>query len=597
MSDVATPSAEVDAMQSDWMLAAALMGGTRAMRAAGESLLPKWPNEDAKAYATRLATATLFPAYQRTVQTLTGKPFSKPITIGDDVPAQVLPLLDDVDLEGRNLDVFAADVMECALAYGLCGILVEYPTAEGIRTLADAQASGARPYWVHIKPSQFLGWRAKRVNGKWMIEQLRLMESVTEPDGDFGQSAIQQVRVLSPGLWQAYRKPSNGGDWTLFAQGLTSLNYVPFVPVYGQRTGYITGVPPLREMAFLNVQHWQSSSDQQTILHVARVPILAVIGVEDDTWSMTVGASAAVKLPQAADMKYVEHSGASIDAGRTSLQDLKEQMRQSGAELLVLDTKMTATQVSAENSVGMCALQRMASGLEDALDLALQYTADWIGAGEGGHVTLFSDYAAANLSDASEQIVLSAQQGGLISKATAINEMKRRGTLSAEVDPEIEAGLVDGDGPALGSITDEQPSIEPAIQPAAEPQAIQQAPAIDLAPLIEAIRSLQPAAPVQQQPTVINMTLPEQQAPVLNFTAAPVTVEGSTVNVTPPTVNVAAPEITVESPTVNVAAPVVNVEAAKAPEVTVPISVTVEKAGTVKFTENAPGEITGATIE
>jgi len=31
--------------------------------------------------------------------------------------------------------------------------------------------------------------------------------------------------------------------------------------------------PPLLDLAWLNVEHWQSASDQSNILHVARVPI------------------------------------------------------------------------------------------------------------------------------------------------------------------------------------------------------------------------------------------------------------------------------------------------------------------------------------
>lgn len=456
MAKVSDPSAEVLAMQPDWELAAALLGGTRAMRAAGKSLLPKWPNEDEIAYAARLATATLFPAYARTVQTLTGKPFSKPVTIGEDVPAQIQPWLADVDLEGRNLDTFAADVMESALGYGLAGVLVDYPKANGVRTMADERAQGLRPYWIHVKPQQILGWRARRVNGAWVITQFRLMESVCEDEGEFGEVAIPQIRVLAPGAWQTWRQ-NDKKDWLLFDEGTTTLGYVPFVPVYGNRTGFLTAKPPLVEMAHLNVEHWQSSSDQQTILHVARVPILAVIGVDDDKWSLTVGASSAVKLPAGSEIMYVEHTGAAIEAGRNSLDDLEEQMRQAGAELLVIDQKITATQVNTENAVGMCALQRVVQGLEDALDQALQMTADWIKAGEGGHVTIFNDFGAATLADASAQLVLTAQQGGLLSKATAINELKRRGTLSAEVDADTEAGLVDAEGPALGSMVNDNP--------------------------------------------------------------------------------------------------------------------------------------------
>ena len=54
----------------------------------------------------------LFPAYGRTVSTLTGKPFSKPLTYADDVLEQIKAgLQDDADLQGCCLDVFAADVM------------------------------------------------------------------------------------------------------------------------------------------------------------------------------------------------------------------------------------------------------------------------------------------------------------------------------------------------------------------------------------------------------------------------------------------------------------------------------------------------------
>jgi phage gp45-like len=85
-------------------------------------------------------------------------------------------------------------------------------------------------------------------------------------------------------------------------------------------------------------------------------------------------------------------------------------------------------------------------------------------------------------------------------------------------------------------------------------------------------------------PNVINLTMPEQAAPVVNITQAPIQVDGPTVNVTPAAVNVAAPvvnvsppAVTVESPTVNVSAPVVNVAAPLAPQVTVPVNVTVDK--------------------
>jgi hypothetical protein len=467
MTDVAKKSSAVLDMEPDWTLARALLGGTRAMRKAGKEYLPQWPNEDRDAYECRLKTAVLFPAYQRTVETLTGKPFSKPVTIGEDVPEQIKEWLDDVDRQGRNLDAFAADLMECALGYGLCGILVDYPdtkdvprNAAGLITQEAEKAAGLRPYFIHIYPWQICGGRATRVNGAWRLKQLRLMECVEEDDGDFGTKEVEQVRVLEPGTWATYRKnPDKKDEWALHAEGVTTLSYIPFVPVYGQRTGFMTAKPPLIEVAHLNVAHWQSASDQQTILHVARVPILFLKMFGEDA-RVTVGGSAAMKAeaPES-DAKFVEHSGAAIEAGANDLDKIEERMRQAGAELLVLSPgKITATQVATENAVGMCALQRIVQGEEDALDQALQIMAEWVKLPEGGHVTIFNDFGAANLAEASAELLHKMKQSGDLSRETLLNEIKRRGILSQEVDSAEEKERIDAEGPALGTLTDPKPA-------------------------------------------------------------------------------------------------------------------------------------------
>lgn len=448
---VATPSQAVIGMQAAWTLVRALLGGTDAMRAAGESYLPKWPAEDGDSYAARKATAVLFPAYQRTVTTLAGKPFSKPLSLGEDVPEVIKGYTENIDLEGRNLHTFTADVMEAALGYGLGLILVDFPTRpDGINTLADERRAGLRPYFVQIHPWQLIGWRAGRVKGQWELQQLRFMECVEEQSGDFGTVEVDQVRVLEPGKWSTYRKDDKG-NWLQHGAGVTTLNRIPLAVAYGQRTGFMCAKPPLLEMAHLNVAHWQSASDQQTVLHVARVPILAAIGVEEE-FSLVVGAQTAVCLPTNADLKFVEHTGAAIEAGAKDLKDLEERMRQAGAELLVIDNKLTATQVSSENAVGMCALQRIGESVEDATDQALQFMAEWIGVPEGGHVTVFKDYAAANLSDASTQMIKDWVAAGLLSKEAAFHELQRRGAISADLTWEDVKDQIDMEGPALGEM-------------------------------------------------------------------------------------------------------------------------------------------------
>lgn len=423
------------------------------MRAAKTTFLPRWPGEDKDSYESRLETATLFPAFARTISVMSGKPFSKQLTLDEDVPDPLRKWCEDVDLQGNNLHAFAASMFDEALAFGLAGILVDYPRVMGARTRADERAIGARPYMVAIPHGQILGWKAQRSNGATVLTQLRLAESKEVDDGEFGVKQVPRVRVLTPGAWAVYMPGAKQeDDWVLEEEGTTTLKAIPFAPVYGRKRGFMDGVSPLLDLAYLNVKHWQSQSDQDTILHVARVPILAMIGADDET-KLTVGASAAVKLPENADLKFVEHSGKAIEAGAKSLEALEAQMIQTGAELLVQKPgQRSATEASNDAEANKSDLQRIAEGFEDSLDQALQLMADWVNEPEGGHVSLYKDFAAATLTDASAQLVLALQQGGLISKTTALKEYQRRGTLSPDLDPATEIDAVQEEGPALGTV-------------------------------------------------------------------------------------------------------------------------------------------------
>jgi hypothetical protein len=448
-------SSAVSAMSQHWQIITDLLGGTPAMRKAGKRHLHQWANEDNESYADRLKVATLFPAFGRTIEVLAGKPFSKPLTLGDDVPARLKPWTDDIDLQGRNLHSFAASVLGQALAYGLSGILVDYPPVSGIRTAADEQKAGVRPYFVQIHPQNLLGWRSERVNGAEVLTQLRLLECITEYDGDFGEKVIEQVRVLYPGRWETWRKKegSSTEEWVLYAEGVTTLKKIPYVPVYGNRTGYMTAKPPLLEMAHLNVKHFQVQSDRDNIVHMGCVPILFAKMLGEAP--ITVGASSAIKSESPdADLKYVEHDGKAISAGRDLLLDLEDQMRQAGAELLVIKpANITEAQTQADNEQGRCALQRTTEDLEDALDQAMQIFAEWVGEKTGGHVTLHKDFGVEMLASISADILQKMGASGNLSQETVFEELQRRNIVRPELTWEQERERLDAQGPALGTMT------------------------------------------------------------------------------------------------------------------------------------------------
>ncbi len=469
-------SAAVSEMAQDWDMLEALMSGTRAMRDKGEVFLTRWPNEDPIAWEARKSTATLFPAYQRTVSVMVGKPFAKALVLSDDAPPEIEAWAEDIDLEGVSLHVFAAE-MFAETFYGLAGILVEAPKAVepkgGMVTKADQIQAGVRPYFVRVLHNQLLGWRVEKVNGKAKLMQLRLKESATVPDGDFGEKTVERVRVLTPGAFQVWEKEANADtgkdDWRVVEEGVTGLTEIPFVPLYGRRKGFMCGHPPLLDLAFLNVKHWQRQSDIDTIAHVVCVPILTIIGGGTDT-VLTIGGASAVNVPAGGDLKYTEHSGQGVGKAMEIIDALEDQMIQAGAELLVKKPgDRSATEAANDAEANKSDLQRLVENFEDSLDQALWFMAQYGSLKSAGNVSLFKDFGAANLSEASGQLVLSMRSEGLISDETAIGEMKRRGELSADVEADEEAEKIASQPPALGSIPPMDPNAHPAEDPPVDP--------------------------------------------------------------------------------------------------------------------------------
>ena len=411
--------AEIGLMGPDWDLVTTLLGGTEAMRKAGKKYLPQFPAEKDVFYADRLSRSTLFNGFRRTVDTMSGKPFSEPMKFGADVPLDIKGYADNIDLEGRNLQAFAHEVFWTSLAYGLSHILVDHPETPAGLTLAEQKSGGARPYFVHIKPTQIKGWRSERIAGAETLTQLRICETVSVPVGEWSVQSIDQIRVLEPYRFLIYRK-NDKGDWILFDEGPVSLGAIPLATVYTGRTGFMTAVPPLMDLAYLNVEHWQKASDLSNILHVASVPILFGAGFADDT-DILVGTQKAVSSDSPdAKLTYVEHQGHAIGAGRSELQDIEDRMRVLGANLLVSNqsgNRTTATEKSIDSAEADSALSLAALNLQDSLGEALQYVAKWQGLDSGGSVVVYRDF---------DDIVNDTAKGDVLMK------MKGEGCISAQ---------------------------------------------------------------------------------------------------------------------------------------------------------------------
>lgn len=474
MSDqnhVNTPRPEWSYMVELWHPIETLLGGTRAMREAGRTYLPQEKGEDNDAYKARLARTVLFNGFKRAVMNLVGKPYQRQITLGEDMPSDVAAWTEDIDLEGNNITVFAAEQLKTSLAYGLSHILVDFPRNTA-SNLSEERNLGLRPFLRLIHPNRVIGWRSERRMGRDRLVQLRILEHAVVPDGDFGVRIAPRVLVYQAEgetiSWRLYesrpedvstmngsQRPNHlglteGGDtFTVIDEGtLANFNEIPFVTHYAAKTGFMTAEPPLADLADLNIAHWQSSSDQTHILHVARVPILFGSGFDSSENELVVGPNSFIKStdPQA-DMKYVEHNGNAIKSGRDHIMDIEDQMVALGLEMLLRKPgDQTATETAIDAAAAGSQLGLITQTQQDSLETAFKIMAKWAGKGEdaGGSLSIFREWIT--LGDKTDiERLLNARRQRDISRETFWTELQRRGFLGDDFDPDLEAEMLDNE--------------------------------------------------------------------------------------------------------------------------------------------------------
>lgn len=429
-----------------WMMIDALMGGTEAMRAAGEEYLPKFSSEASDTWRQRLERAVLLNYFRKTVVGYTGKPFGKPIEIPEDLPEQIEDVLEDVDGHGTSFDTFAQRGFQVGVAKGIVHAMIDFPEALDEQASAEDEAR-LQPTVTLLEPESVIGARHD-ANGT--LEQVRIYECCMEPDGAFGEKKVERVRVLEPKRWRVFRREVNKKRWVLESEGINTLGEIAFVTFKTDDEGFMRSRPPLLDLAYKNVEHWQSSSDQRNCLTVARFPILVGSGVNPQD-PVALGPNNYVGLREVnATLKFVEHGGAAISAGRTDLEDIKAEMAVLGLTLLLPQQSgaPTATAKAVDGAESVTELQRLVGLYENFLNEIVYWVARWLDmshddAFELEAVHINQDYAKLLNMDAGVQALLTARTGKDISRKALVQALKRRNILPADFDIEDDQEQLD----------------------------------------------------------------------------------------------------------------------------------------------------------
>jgi len=349
-------------MVKGWEIMKAVTEGTEYLRDNSEAFLPLEPREDYDAYLARVNRSVFSPFTQRLIRAATGLVLRKPITLtGDPYWTEMFKM--DVDGCKSDLDEYARRVLMCSLTYGQSHILVDYPAPSGAVSLA---------------------------------------EKAVLPDGDFGEKIYDQMRVIEPGRYRVFRKketvedmyeendgaysgnmssPAGEKDFELSESGQFSLGEIPLVTVYSGKVDNMTSKPPLLDIAYLNLAHFQRQADLIHSLHVASQPMLVMEGYDDQTKDLAISVNYAMATQPGNKVYYVEPASSAFDAQSAEIKELQMQMATLGISTLsqqkFVAESADARRLDRVDTNSMLAMVSME--LEQKLQKAFNLSADYVG--------------------------------------------------------------------------------------------------------------------------------------------------------------------------------------------------------------------------
>lgn len=465
-----TRSAASLAMQVRTDMMRALYGGTETMRLKGDAFLPQYEKESKKRYDTRLQSTFAVNKLREAVDAASAKPFKSLIGVTNNKDPDLDLWIKNIDLTGNNLHIFSHQLFNDAMLVGQGHILVDHPTTSNMPSLGAQLASGVRPFMKFIRDENLLGAYDEPVGGEIQTVHCRIAGRRRMLADDFTEKLINQIYVLevepgaTQGIVQLYEQDaaSGGENWDFIGETPLTLPRVPLVTLRaGEREDDWITRPVFLDLAYKQIEHWISSSDQRSILSAARFPMLAASGVEldpDDEEGFAIGPYKVLYSPDAAGRwYYVEPKGTAIESGFKDLDLLEMQMN-----IMALNpTTATGNQYVAKNERDVqetrahSVVHDLAISAKEAIGRAVQFMGLWTGKdfSQVG-IEMNTDFTTTADKAALTATLLNAWDKRAISRETFLLEARRLDFLSDDFDITAELArlaVLDASG---GGITD-----------------------------------------------------------------------------------------------------------------------------------------------
>ena len=423
-------------------------------------------DSEAQAQA-RWERAPKYILYPKVISSFTSSIYKKP-------PQYTLPLteeeLSNVDLLGNSLNDYTSQIPHEVLKQGFSATIVDY--SDKLK----------KPYFIFIKPEQFVTLQVKHNNGYPELSQFiyTVMEESKDPEDEFNivitkvhyvwdltstynsitKEVIDQVRVrkyervkteTDKSVFDRKKDITNETD-ILVSENLLvangkSLSVLPIV-IHGKEANNFTiSKSVLQDISDLNIDVFNRVVDQVEVLHLTAMPTPYIIGVDADDPNVpkTIGSSKLWVIDEVgASVGLLEFNGKSFEAHKAYIEDLLQMMAISGAQILKRQgvSRETATSVLIRTGQETAIITSIVQNISSQITELLKIYCTWLGKPINDiEYHLNSDFISVDMEPNAQIALVRSYLDGVISHKSVFKKMKEGELIDS--DKSFEEELVD----------------------------------------------------------------------------------------------------------------------------------------------------------
>ncbi len=458
---------EISSLKTRYDLVRHCVTGQDKVKEEGAKYLPK-PNEadlseeNVIRYRQYKERAVFYNVTGRSLSGMLGTVFQKSPEV--EIPTQLDLLKQDADGGGVGLDQQSKKALSYALQFGRAGLLVDYPTTDRPQTKAELQEGKIRPNITLWQPWDVINWRVSLVGGKKLLTLVVISEHWVTDDDGFSADELLQYRVLRlvDGVYRVelWRESEDKQSWAAVEtftpkDGAGKIwEFIPFTFIGAENNDPDVDLPPLYDLAALNIAHYRNSADYEEACYMLGQPTPWAAGLTKD-WvddvlkgQVALGSRAMIPLPENASIGLLQVQPNTMP--KEAMEHKEKQMVALGAKLVEQrDVRQTATEASQNAASETSVLATSANNVSAAYVEALKWAAAFVGADAATIVYKLNTEFEKRLASAQDRAQLVAEW-----QANAITTTEMRAALKkvgvATQDDEEFKTEIDSSGPDLG---------------------------------------------------------------------------------------------------------------------------------------------------